>query len=90
MPITQAIMLFRKLWNQRKSHEADSRGSAGSAAALDQTDFQVLAQNSMDLIVRVGPDMRSTYVSPSSLHILGWTPEEMIGKPADELVVAED
>jgi len=44
----------------------------------------------MDLILQVGPDMRSTYASPSSLHILGWTPEEMIGKPAEELVLPED
>ncbi len=86
MPITQIIRLLRKLRNQRKDLDADLRTVIPSG----RTDFQVLAENSMDLIVRVGPDMRSTYVSPSSLHILGWTPEEMVGKPAEELVLPED
>jgi PAS domain S-box-containing protein len=30
------------------------------------------------------------YASPSSFHILGWKPEEMIGKGPDDFVLAED
>ncbi len=90
MPITQAIKLLRKLWNQGKGPETDSRGGVESAGSAGLTDFQLLAENSMDLILRVGPDMRSTYASPSSLHLLGWSPEEMVGKPVEELVLAED
>ena len=82
MPITQAIRLVRRLLRPA------NRGSVPEPAP--QTDFQALAESSMDLIMRVGPDMKPSYVSPSSLRILGWTPEEMIGRPADTFILAED
>ncbi len=50
-------------------------------ANVNQNDFQFLAENSADIISRFGLDRRLHYVSPSSLHILGWTPEEMIAMP---------
>ena len=54
------------------------------------TDFQFLAENSADIICRVGPDFILRYVSPSSVHLLGWTPEEMVRMRPADLVVAED
>src|SRR6202050_224928 len=54
------------------------------------TDFQRLAEYSADVICRSGVDMRWRYVSPSSLAVLGWTPEEMIGMEAFALIYPED
>ena len=54
------------------------------------TDFQFLAENSADMICRVDLNQVLHYVSPSCLHILGWTPEEMIGTGPDAFVPAED
>ena len=58
--------------------------------SLDPTDFQFLAENSADMICRVDLNQVLHYVSPSCLHILGWTPEEMVGTGPDAFVPAED
>jgi diguanylate cyclase (GGDEF)-like protein/PAS domain S-box-containing protein len=56
----------------------------------DDTDFQRLAEYSADVICRSGVDMKWRYVSPSSLAVLGWTPEEMKGMEAFALIFPED
>jgi diguanylate cyclase (GGDEF)-like protein/PAS domain S-box-containing protein len=57
---------------------------------VDPTDFQFLAEHSVDIISRSDMDMVLTYVSPSSLPLLGYKPEEMVGKKAEVFIVAED
>jgi diguanylate cyclase (GGDEF)-like protein/PAS domain S-box-containing protein len=64
--------------------------AAAPAATLNQTDFQSLTENSADVILRVGPDMRASYVSPSSRQVLGWAPEDLVGKHPVEIFLAED
>jgi diguanylate cyclase (GGDEF)-like protein/PAS domain S-box-containing protein len=51
--------------------------------------YRVLAEHSRDLVVRIRPDGRRTYVSPSSREILGWEPEELL-VPRWELVHPDD
>jgi len=52
--------------------------------------FRVLADNSSELIVRYAPDGRRIYVSPASRELLGWEPEEMLGRPGLEIVHPDD
>jgi diguanylate cyclase (GGDEF)-like protein/PAS domain S-box-containing protein len=54
------------------------------------TDFQLLAENTPDIICRCSMDMVLNYVSPSSMDVLGWTPEEMVGHGPDHLVFEGD
>jgi diguanylate cyclase (GGDEF)-like protein/PAS domain S-box-containing protein len=56
----------------------------------DAASFQFLAENSIDVICRAGADMLLNYVSPSSFHVLGWKPEEMIGKRPDAFISSDD
>jgi diguanylate cyclase (GGDEF)-like protein/PAS domain S-box-containing protein len=56
----------------------------------DAASFHFLAENSIDVICRAGADMILNYVSPSSFHVLGWKPEEMIGKRPDAFITSED
>ena len=56
----------------------------------DETDFQSLAENSVDIICRAGLDYGLKYVSPSCFRILGWTQEEMILAPPLSLMLPED
>ncbi len=56
----------------------------------ESMDFRLLAEYSADIICRSGLDRRMKYVSPSSLPILGWTPEEIVAMPAFGLVLPED
>jgi diguanylate cyclase (GGDEF)-like protein/PAS domain S-box-containing protein len=56
----------------------------------DKVDFQFLADNSADIIVRSKMDLVLNYVSPSSLAVLGWEPDEMTGKTVLDFIVPED
>jgi diguanylate cyclase (GGDEF)-like protein/PAS domain S-box-containing protein len=58
-----------------------------SASAVD---FQFLAKYSADVICRAGVDLAIEYLSPSSLELLGWKPEERIGQKAYELIIPAD
>jgi diguanylate cyclase (GGDEF)-like protein/PAS domain S-box-containing protein len=58
---------------------------AGSAI-----DFKFLAENSVDLICRIGLDRTIRYVSPSSLRAYGWDPAEAQGQTMEHFVLAED
>jgi len=53
-------------------------------------DFLVFAEHSADLVCRIGLDYRTSYVSPSSLTILGFAPQEIIGRSAAEIIHPED
>ena len=56
----------------------------------DEIDFQFFAENSADIVCRVGLDRVMHYVSPSCFYLLGWRPEEMTGKGPEVFVLAED
>jgi diguanylate cyclase (GGDEF)-like protein/PAS domain S-box-containing protein len=56
----------------------------------DEIDFQFLAENSVDIICCAGIDRVFTYVSPSSFSILGWNPEEMVGRTVFDFILSED
>lgn len=52
--------------------------------------YRFLAQNSADMICRHEADGRFIYVSPSSERLLGYKPEDLVGKNAYELFHPED
>ena len=62
------------------------------AAALEakEADFRLLAEESSDMVTRIGMDERIQYVSPSSAGVVGWRPEQLLGTPALAGVNAED
>jgi PAS domain S-box-containing protein len=59
-------------------------------ACNGETDFQFLAEHSLDILCRASLDRTLVYISPSSVHVLGWKPEEMTGRPASEFIHPED
>jgi PAS domain S-box-containing protein len=56
----------------------------------DGIDFQFLTDHSVDIICRAGMDRMLNYVSPASLALLGWKPEEMAGRLVDDFILPED
>lgn len=52
--------------------------------------FRALAENVSDVIEIVGSDGLLTYVSPSLQRVLGYVPEEKVGRPALEGIHPED
>jgi diguanylate cyclase (GGDEF)-like protein/PAS domain S-box-containing protein len=67
---------------------AERRRLAGQVRASESR-YRLLAEHSRDLIVRLAPDGRRLYVSPSSASLLGWTPEEL-AEPRPELLHPDD
>jgi diguanylate cyclase (GGDEF)-like protein/PAS domain S-box-containing protein len=55
-----------------------------------EADFRLLAEESSDMVTRVGIDQRISYASPSSIQVVGWKPEQLLGTPALAGVSSED
>jgi len=53
-------------------------------------DFRSLVEHSLDIICCFGLDRRIIYASPSSFTVLGYTPEEVVGKGSAFFVLPED
>jgi diguanylate cyclase (GGDEF)-like protein/PAS domain S-box-containing protein len=55
-----------------------------------EENYRLLANNATDTITRYGLDFRRVYVSPSCFELLGYTPEELLGKMASGTVHPDD
>lgn len=70
--------------------EIDKRQLA-EAEAVAQRDFAVQVMNSMGQGLAVlDTDLKFTYVNPSGAALVGYQPQELMGKPSFELVPIED
>jgi PAS domain S-box-containing protein len=61
-----------------------------AAAVENEARYRLLADKSSDVISRVDADGRLTYISPACLPMLGFTPEELVGRLAVDYVHADD
>jgi diguanylate cyclase (GGDEF)-like protein/PAS domain S-box-containing protein len=52
--------------------------------------FHFLAENASDVVGETDPDFNFTWVSASVFDILGWRPEEMVGKPTADFIHPDD
>ncbi len=56
----------------------------------NEEQLRLLADNSTDLITQFGPDRQRIWVSPASERLLGYLPEELIGRDAYDAVHPDD
>ncbi|MDN3568825.1 diguanylate cyclase [Paeniroseomonas aquatica] len=70
--------------------ELGRRLKAEMAARESEASFRLLAENTGDMVSRIGPDGIRSYVSPAAQRITGRPPDQMIGRPAAEEIHAED
>lgn len=52
--------------------------------------FRLLAENSTDAISRLSPSLETLYVSPSIYQIIGYTPQELVGRHPLDTVHPDD
>ncbi|HWK47040.1 MAG TPA: PAS domain S-box protein [Stellaceae bacterium] len=74
-------MLGLRLTRQIGLREEAQRASEAAAEAMATTaaQYRLLADNSTDLIMRIGLDGVRRYASPASKSLCGYTPEEFVG-----------
>ncbi|MBV8190708.1 MAG: diguanylate cyclase [Alphaproteobacteria bacterium] len=70
--------------------ELDTRQRLVAALMASEADFRRLAEESSDMVMRVGFDETIRYVSPSCARVVGWTAEQLAGTPALASVNPED
>ncbi|MBI1350173.1 MAG: PAS domain S-box protein [Actinomycetales bacterium] len=52
--------------------------------------YRILADNSTDVVLEADPSTRIIWASPSVVEVLGWRPDELIGRTASDLVHPDD
>ncbi|MCS3761838.1 diguanylate cyclase domain-containing protein [Bradyrhizobium centrosematis] len=55
------------------------RQRTAQALVAQEANFRLLAEQSSDMVTRIGLDNQLLYVSPSCVRITGWSPEELLG-----------
>lgn len=80
--------LLAALWRLRR--ELRRRLAAEQQARRSEAEFRLLAENTGDMISRIGSDGIRRYVSPAALRILGRSPEQLVGRSALEGIHPED
>ena len=66
------------------------RQRMAQAMAAKEAHFRMLAEQSSDMVTRIGRDNELLYVSPSCERIIGWSPDELLGTSAVAGIHAED
>ena len=65
-------------------------GMAHDALRDSEEHHRLLADNSSDMITRFGHDFRRVYVSPASRDVMGYDPEELVGRAPAGIVHPDD
>jgi cell cycle sensor histidine kinase DivJ len=68
----------------------DRQRAANEAAAEGAAMYRFLADNAMDLITRHSADGRILFASPASQTLLGFRPDDIVGRAPATLVLSED
>lgn len=63
---------------------------AHQAVAASERSYRLLAENASDFILSTSPDRIIEFVSPSVAKVVGWTPEQLIGRPTMDFIHPDD
>jgi diguanylate cyclase (GGDEF)-like protein/PAS domain S-box-containing protein len=58
--------------------------------AAREQELRLLTERSSDFLARLSPALEVRYASPACVPLIGRTPEELVGRRIDDLVVPED
>lgn len=58
------------------------RQQMAAALSAKEADFRLLAEQSSDMVMRIGLEEAILYASPSCARVIGWEPKQLIGTPA--------
>ncbi len=61
-----------------------------SALQAGEARFRALVENSSDALLLVDAGNRVTYMAPSASRHLGWSPDQMVGRPLTDFIHPQD
>ena len=64
----------------------DAQVRAESELVEREARYRLLAENASDVVWEIAPDGTLQWVSPSGTRVIGWTPEQILGRVALDLV----
>jgi PAS domain S-box-containing protein len=70
--------------------DTSARLQAQRDLSASEARFRLLAENASDVVFTASSDGVSTWVSPSITTLVGWAPEQMLGRPFIEFVHPRD
>ena len=79
-----ALLGLRLADQLRRRHKAEAQLSAR------ETEFRLITESSSDLISHIDNDGRRVYVSPAAPRVLGFQPEELLGRSVFEIAHPDD
>jgi diguanylate cyclase (GGDEF)-like protein/PAS domain S-box-containing protein len=76
--------------NMISLHDVHEEEMARREFAASEERYRLLAENASDLIILLDADDVYRWVSPSSMELFGWRPEEMVGKRVEDFAHHDD
>ncbi|MEI6621711.1 MAG: PAS domain-containing protein, partial [Actinomycetes bacterium] len=76
--------------DQQRQQLATNLAEQRARLAESQAHYQMLAENATDVVWQVDADTVLQWVTPSVESVLGWVPEQLLGKAAIDLVHPDD
>jgi PAS domain S-box-containing protein len=71
------------------ARDISERKKAQAVIAESEQRYRMIMENMHEIIWTTDLNMRSTYVSPSCFHLTGYTPEELLLLPPDQVITPE-
>ncbi len=95
--LAMALLALMLLWHLELARELSRRREAEARAEEMMREarrfaaqYQLLADYSSDAILEIGFDSVCRYVSPAMEELLGWAPEDLVGKSAGIIIHPDD
>ena len=67
-----------------------SRPADGGLLAAAEEHYRLLAENTSDVVARIGRDHRIIWISPNTTTQWGYTSEQIVGTVLDDLMHPDD
>ena len=88
--VTLALTLVVAILGLRLADQVHRRQKSEAVLVQKEAEFRLLAESASDLVLRFDSDGNRTYISPAAERVLGYTPDELIGKNAFDIINDED
>ncbi len=89
MPVALALARRRGV-EQNLSEARDEAVAARDALSISEGRLEAIATAARDIIVRYDPDTTMTYISAASVQMLGYAPDELVGRRMEAFLHPDD